>query len=350
MGRWNNRRRWAPRRHDNDDHPRRSPPTYYQTKVDPQEVLRNSSLPWEQKFCLLGGIPWYKVLAAKKYIYCHENVLKWDDAAAKDALFDAQERFCSMINNSLPQAPPLPDPDMYIDKIDWNPEIDPGLMSDLDKEYFNPDEAENLTSNEIPDCNNKNKSTLDNPWESYLLENNVDIKDLAQSWNKWGDSLESKNATNLWEQPDLNGDEASKDKKWGSSVNKPFGWNEGLNDTRGSTKYESDHVNSWNQGASHSKLPNEKGWGDASKKSGGWNDWGNAEYTPVLVAKGKNIKKIRRGVKAGNMKAPTLKHINFGGRKDHRDNITEKFVTDFAVIQVISETFKDHVAIILYCA
>lgn len=270
MGRWNNRRRWAPRRYDNDDHPRRSPPTYYQTKVDPQEVLQNSSLPWEQKFCLLGGIPWYKVLAAKKYIYCHENVLKWDDAAAKDSLFDAQERFCSMIN-SLPYETPLPDPNMYIDKIDWNPEIDPGLMSELDKEYFNPDEAENLTSNEIPDCNNKNKSTLDNPWESHRLENNVDIKDLARSWNTWGDSLESKNAINLWEQHDHNGDEASKDNKWGSSVNKQFGWNRGVNDMRESTKYESDYVNSLNGGALQSKLPNEKGWGDASKNSGGWN-------------------------------------------------------------------------------
>lgn len=40
MGRWNNRRRWAPRRYDNDDHPRRSPPTYYQTKVDPQGTFK----------------------------------------------------------------------------------------------------------------------------------------------------------------------------------------------------------------------------------------------------------------------------------------------------------------------
>lgn len=191
-------------------------------------------------------------------------MLKWDDSAAKDALFDAQKRFCSMIN-SLPHGPPLPDPDMYIDKIDWNPEIDPGLMSDLDKEYFNPDEAENLTSNEIPDCNNKNKSTLDNPWESHRLENKPDIKDLAQSWKKWGDSLESK------------------DEKWGSSVNKPFGWNKGLNDTSESTKHESDYVNSWNRGALHSKSPNEKGWGDASKNSG-WNcgnsrsnGWGNTD-------------------------------------------------------------------------
>ncbi|XP_017229159.1 uncharacterized protein LOC108195138 [Daucus carota subsp. sativus] len=274
MGRWNHRRRWVPRRNEEDEQPRRrrSPPSYYQTKVDPQEVLQNSSLPWEQKFCLLGGIPWYKVLAAKKYIYCHENVLKWDDTAGKDALFDAQERFCSMIN-SLPHIPPLPDPDMYIDNIDWNPEIDPGLMSELDKIYFNPDEAENSTSNEISGCNDKNKSSFDNPWESCRLEDKVDIKVLAQSWNNWSDSLDSKNATNLWEQHGHNGDVASKDKKWGSSVNKPFGWNRGLNDMRESTNYESDCVNSWNQGGLRPKLLNEKGWGDASKNTGGWNCW-----------------------------------------------------------------------------
>lgn len=199
-------------------------------------------------------------------------MLKWDDTAAKDALSDAQVRFCCMIN-SLPDEPPLPDPDMYIDDIDWNPEIDPGLMSDLDKEYFNPDEAENLTSNKIRDCTDKNKSTFDNPWESHCMENDVDIKDVAQSWKKWGDMVESKNAMNLWEQRDLNADEASKDKKWGSFVNKPFGWNKRLNDTREPIKYESNYLNSWNQGALCSKVLNEKGWGDVSKNSGGWNCW-----------------------------------------------------------------------------
>lgn len=158
----------------------------------------------------------YKVLAAQKSIYCHENILNWDDSAAKDALLHAQERFYYMINN-LPCEHPLPDPDMYIDNIDWNPEIDP----DMDKEYFNPDEGEDSAYNKILGCSDKNEGTVDKPRESHHLEDNVEC----------GDFLQSKNVMNLWERG-LNGDEISKDKEQESSVNKPFDWNNGQNDPR----------------------------------------------------------------------------------------------------------------------
>ncbi|KAK1357836.1 hypothetical protein POM88_051092 [Heracleum sosnowskyi] len=54
---------------------------------------------------------------------------------------------------SLPCGHPLPDPDMYIDNIDWNAEIDPGLIADMEKENRYPDEAENSTDNKISDWN-----------------------------------------------------------------------------------------------------------------------------------------------------------------------------------------------------
>lgn len=172
----------------------------------------------EEKFCLLGGIPWYKVLAAQKYTDCHENVIKWDDSAAKEALFDAHERLIAMIN-SLPCEHPLPDPDMYIDNIDWNLKIDPGLIAEMEKENRNPDEAENSTDSKISGFNDKKKNTVDNPLESPRLEDNVDVKDLADSCNKCGDSPGLKTAMNSLEQCGLIGDEALKDKKPNESTN-----------------------------------------------------------------------------------------------------------------------------------
>lgn len=188
------------------------PPVHYYHQIDRQAILQETELPLEEKFCLLGGIEWYNVLAAQKYIYCHENVLKWDDSGAKEALFDAQERLFAMIN-SLPCEHHLPDPDMYIDNIAWDPEIDTGLISDTEKENSNPDKAENSTDDKISGCNDKKKSNVDNPLEFPRLEENVDVKDLAESWKKCGNSLELKNAMNSLEQRGLIGDEASREKK-----------------------------------------------------------------------------------------------------------------------------------------
>lgn len=236
----------------------------------PAEVLQNNALPWEEKFCLLAGIPWHKVVAAKKYIYCHENVANWNDSAGKDALFNAKERFCAVIYD-IPSDVPLPDPDMFIDNIDWNPKIDPGLMSDVDKEYYNPDEANISVRDQTSDGNNKNVGNDDNPWEAYRVQDTVDLKDIAQGWNRWGNSQKSKNVENLWEQSHLGGDGALKDNNWGSCGDNLLGWNKGLNNTRQSNNFDHHGGNLLNHGAQSSKFVKEKGWGDAGNNSCGWN-------------------------------------------------------------------------------
>ncbi|XP_074375936.1 uncharacterized protein LOC141717662 [Apium graveolens] len=191
------------------------PPVHYYQKIDHQAILQKTELPLEEKYSLLGGIPWCRVLAAQKDKNCHENVLKWDDSAAKEALSNAHERLFAMIN-SVPCEHPLPDPDMYIDNIDWNLEIDPGLILEMEKENRYPDEAENSTNNKISGCNDKKKSAVDNPSEYPRLEDNVDVKVLAGSWNKCGDSLDLKNTMNSLEKI---GNEALKDKKLNESSN-----------------------------------------------------------------------------------------------------------------------------------
>nr|XP_017251774.1 PREDICTED: uncharacterized protein LOC108222367 [Daucus carota subsp. sativus] len=266
-------RTWNPPFKFTVEEPPPSPPHYCDPKVDREEVLQNNELSLEKKFCLLVGIPWSKVRAAQKYRFCHENVLNWDDSGAKDALFVAHERFCSMIN-SLPCEHPLPDPDMYIDNIDWNPEIDPGLISELEKESRYHDVEENSSSDKILGCD-ENRNTVDNPLESHLLEDKVDIKDSVQGRNNCGAILESKNTMNLWEHNVPNSDESTKEKRWKSSINKPkpSDRNKVLNDAGESTKYKSDCVESRNRGALPSKSLNEKGLGDALKNPGGVTFW-----------------------------------------------------------------------------
>ncbi|XP_052173961.1 uncharacterized protein LOC127789187 [Diospyros lotus] len=88
---------------------------------------------WEKRFCYeVGRMPWKKFLDSKRFITLFKDVLNWNDTAGEEAFHDAKERYWAKING-LPCDIPLPDPDMYIDKIDWNAPIDPELMLDLEQ-------------------------------------------------------------------------------------------------------------------------------------------------------------------------------------------------------------------------
>ncbi|KAF8395763.1 hypothetical protein HHK36_019714 [Tetracentron sinense] len=99
---------------------------------------------WEKKFCfLVGSITWRKLLQTKKTMWLDENVVQWNDSASEEAFHNAKKRFWAEING-LPYDVPLPDPDMYIDEVDWNSEIDPELLIGLDKKPVVPDDDENV--------------------------------------------------------------------------------------------------------------------------------------------------------------------------------------------------------------
>ncbi|CAN8297959.1 unnamed protein product [Cochlearia groenlandica] len=93
----------------------------------------NLSVPaWEKDFCAkVGLIPWWKLLEAKRFMYPYDRVLLWDDSAGKEAFNKAKSRFWSEING-LPCELSLPDPDNYIDDVDWDAEVDTELIIDLE--------------------------------------------------------------------------------------------------------------------------------------------------------------------------------------------------------------------------
>ncbi|KAE9621669.1 hypothetical protein Lalb_Chr01g0017211 [Lupinus albus] len=75
----------------------------------------HSTVPsWEKKFCSsVGAVPWRKLLESQKYMYLHENVAEI---------------------NGLPCNILLPDPNIYVDDVDWNSCVDPELILDLERD------------------------------------------------------------------------------------------------------------------------------------------------------------------------------------------------------------------------
>lgn len=88
---------------------------------------------WEKKFCTsIGSVSWKKLLETKSSMYLYDNVVKWNDSAGEEAFHNAKNRYWAKINN-LPCGISPPDPDIYIDEIDWNSEVDPELLRGLER-------------------------------------------------------------------------------------------------------------------------------------------------------------------------------------------------------------------------
>ncbi|MFS7977923.1 hypothetical protein Hanom_Chr10g00909681 [Helianthus anomalus] len=96
---------------------------------------------WEKRFVsLVGSFSWRKFLEAKEFTYLYDNVMKWDDHAGEVAFRTAKETFFAKFHG-LPCDEQFHDPDMYIDKIDWNAQVDHNLIQDLESERVAPADA-----------------------------------------------------------------------------------------------------------------------------------------------------------------------------------------------------------------
>ncbi|KAI3445094.1 hypothetical protein Pfo_001759 [Paulownia fortunei] len=276
MGNWN--RRYLPRkkfRHYEYEDPPLSPPRPYNNQSYSSGVVDNRVTSWEIDYCKSVRVPWHKVLASKKYVYCHPSVLNWDDSAGKEALQNAKQRYWAMING-FPCDNPLPDPDIYVDEIDWDPYMDPELMADLDLQVFNPDKVQNVekleTINEEVECAqaqyDKNQSTSDNnPWERNHVQGTGSLKDVVQGWGSWDDSVNLNN-DNPWEQSCSQLVDSMKDNVWRSG-NESWGWCEGIDNTRSSAFANYGCGNSCNY-TRQTVAVRQEGWGQRENNSWSW--------------------------------------------------------------------------------
>ena len=254
---------------------------------------------WEKKFCsLVGTIPWGKIVDTKNIMFCHKNILSWDDSAGEEALQNAKKRFWAKMNN-LPCEISPPDPDVYIDKIDWNTKIDHELIKELDQVYFAPDEGEENSnlgyknkrikkSVSVPseghymnqennpwECNNMQGSgALKNKaqgWECNNMQDSGTLNVNAQGWKLWEDNKNDLKVLNddndPWGRSFTQGNGGMVDNGWGNCVDKVWGLKQ-----VGNVMNQWDHGNNpWGCGYQGVVSVEDKGWGDFGNKGRGWN-------------------------------------------------------------------------------
>ena len=177
---------------------------------------------WEKKFCAtVGPMPWRKLIECKKYMNLHSDVVNWDDSAGKEAFDNAKSRFWAEIN-SLPCNIPLPDPNMYIDDVDWNSSIDPELLLGLEKASFEEDardEVGSLSQSQLQDL-----PICPTGWEVDEEEKPTDPLSAAVAGG-WGYDLQENKGVDSWEQH-FAPVEPAQEYEWQHCQNDSWGWNQ----------------------------------------------------------------------------------------------------------------------------
>ncbi|BAT85206.1 hypothetical protein LR48_Vigan484s001700 [Vigna angularis] len=108
--------------------------SYSNSRKPPLDNYHSNLPAWEKKFCSsIGSVPWRKIVETKQYMHLFDNVVNWDDSAGKEAFENAKRKYWADING-IPCTVSLPDPDIYIDNVDWNAIVDPELILDLERE------------------------------------------------------------------------------------------------------------------------------------------------------------------------------------------------------------------------
>ncbi|CAM8970716.1 unnamed protein product [Rhodiola kirilowii] len=196
MGRWNSR--WIPNqrshRHDNRGRFQRELPPPY-----PAESSENSVPEWEKKFCyVVGSVPWRKVLNTKMFVSCYPDVMNWDDSAAEDTFHTAKRRFWTQINGLPTDDVPLPDPNAYIDQIDWNACIDTSLFMDVERALLSADVC-TKGETEVGRTGVVDISALtqNSKWQEWNQGTADDVLESGACWDKSNDGG--------WGKPDNNG-------------------------------------------------------------------------------------------------------------------------------------------------
>ncbi|KAI3425605.1 Cytokinin dehydrogenase [Psidium guajava] len=208
---------------------------------------------------MVGTIPWAKIVYSKTLLSYHDNICHWDDSAAEEAFQNAKKRFWADVNG-LPCDISLPDPDSYMDKINWNQAIDPELIKDLDKQYFNPDDVEedeemgskkkrvwNLVGSPCDRCDVNLKKSR-NPWEINNLHHGEEVKNVAWSTNSCDKETREPghlhSDDNPWEQSNSQGNWVRKENEWADGVN-ISGWNQWGGDPNQQNSRNSENDEKW---------------------------------------------------------------------------------------------------------
>ena len=111
-------------------------------------------------------MPWGKIVDSKNFIYCHSNVVKWDDSACEEAFHNAKRRYWAEINGHQSDIH-LPDPDKHIEQIDWSPDMDSKMIEELDWAYYTPNMKQR---DDWLECKNKRTRNSNSVWTEGHIE------------------------------------------------------------------------------------------------------------------------------------------------------------------------------------
>ncbi|KAL8041378.1 hypothetical protein ABFS82_10G159200 [Erythranthe guttata] len=151
---------------------------------------------WEKEFCrVVGSLDWETLLQMKKFVHLYENILKWDDSAVEEAFSNAKKRFWAEING-LPCDISLPDPDQYIDTVDWDSQTN--YVPDLESEpvISNPDQEHDpviiFGDSLLPNQAYSSTGWGDEEENFKLPANSSSANNNGAEWEQnWGDSFDN---------------------------------------------------------------------------------------------------------------------------------------------------------------
>lgn len=165
----------------------------------------------------------------KKFVHLYEDVIKWDDSAGEEAFSNAKKRFWAEVNGFNCDIS-LPNPDLYIDKIDWDSESDPDLELEPLNSNGNEDHdpvvifGDSLFPNSVAGWGDDD--------ENFKVPTNSSSGNHPPPFvENWGNSFDNSGATvgwpsyynNPWQFSD--GNQPSGYMAWGDGWNNEWGWN-----------------------------------------------------------------------------------------------------------------------------
>ncbi|KAJ0980887.1 hypothetical protein J5N97_009142 [Dioscorea zingiberensis] len=263
------------------------PPKY--SRPPSHHGSQDANIPfWEKKFLTsVCSMAWSQLSYAKDSLYLYKNIQEWNDSAGLEAFQNAKSRYWAKINN-LPCDVPLPDPDMYIDEVDYDVVIDPELVADLYKEPELPLDESGSDGSFIPmnlpitptgwgDAEDQVPTT---GFTSLHQSANSDVpivnKIIPTGWGDAEDQVPTTGLTALHQS-------ANSDVPIENKIT-PTGWGDAENDSGWDVSGKSS--NAWTSGSwdvpgdTGSKWNTGDGWGDAFVKNSIWqnercNFWNN---------------------------------------------------------------------------
>ena len=179
---------------------------------------------WEREFCTyVGNISWQRFCENKRYVLVFHDLEQWDDSGAFENFQNAKTRFWANYHGQHSDIP-LPDPDMYIDKVNHRCRADPELVADLNKVRvpFEMDNSSGLaTGSTNARADNKCTQNQCGNWDIYVEKpsevNRWDWEANSKPDLSWGVKNES---SSIWGNGNSGWGDALEKRNWrGSSTN-----------------------------------------------------------------------------------------------------------------------------------